>query len=47
MRMIARAAPESREEAKVLWKEAYELQRIFIMIVKKSRLHGQGTDGQE
>jgi len=32
--MIARAAPEPREEAKVLRKEADELQRIFITIVK-------------
>jgi len=38
-RMIARAVPELRDEAKKLWKESNELQLIFISIVKKSRLH--------
>jgi len=37
LRMIAKAVPELREEAKRLWKEANELQLIFISIVKKSR----------
>jgi four helix bundle protein len=39
MRMIARAMPDLKERAKVLWKEADELQRIFISIINKSRLH--------
>ena len=39
MRMISQALPELREEARKHWKEADELQRIFIAIVKKSRLH--------
>ncbi|MBI5731829.1 MAG: four helix bundle protein [Candidatus Magasanikbacteria bacterium] len=37
LRMIATAAPELKEEAKILWREANELQLIFISIVKKSR----------
>lgn len=37
LRMIAKAVPELKEEAKKLWKEANELQLIFIAIVKKSR----------
>ena len=39
LRMIAKAAPELRDEAKKLWEESNELQLIFISIVKKSRLH--------
>ena len=39
LRMIAKAVPELRDEAKILWKEANELQRIFISIVKKSQSH--------
>jgi len=39
LRMIARAAPELKDEAKRHWKEAIELQLIFISIVKKSRSH--------
>ena len=38
LRMIAKAIPELREEAKKLWKESNELQLIFITIVKKSKL---------
>ena len=38
LRMVARAAPELRDEAKILWKESNELQLILIAIVKKSRL---------
>lgn len=37
LRMIAQAIPESKDEAKKLWKESHELQLIFISIVKKSR----------
>ena len=37
LRMVAKAVPELKDEAKVLWKEANELQLIFISIVKKSR----------
>lgn len=37
LRMIAKAAPELRDEAKRLWKEANELNLIFTTIVKKSR----------
>lgn len=37
LRMIARAVPSLKDEAKKLWKESNELQLIFIAIVKKSR----------
>ena len=37
LRLLAKAAPQLKEEAKKLWKEANELQLIFIAIVKKSR----------
>ncbi|MDE2001623.1 MAG: four helix bundle protein [Patescibacteria group bacterium] len=37
LRMIAKALPESKKEALELWKEANELQLIFIAIIKKSR----------
>lgn len=36
-RMIARAAPETAVRARLLWKEANELQLIFVTIVKRSR----------
>jgi len=39
LRMIAKAVPELKDEAKRHWKEAIELQLIFISIVKKSRSH--------
>lgn len=39
LRMIAKAVPELNDEARKLWKEANELQLIFISIVKKSRAH--------
>ena len=38
LRMIAKAVPELKDEAKTLWKESNELQLIFISIVKKSRM---------
>lgn len=37
LRMIAKAVLELSNEARKLWKEANELQLIFISIVKKSR----------
>lgn len=37
LRMIAKAVPESKEEAKKLWQESNELQLIFISIINKSR----------
>jgi len=39
LRMIAKGVPELKNEAKQLWKEANELQLIFISIVKKSRVN--------
>ena len=39
LRMIAKAVPELKEFARVLWNEANELNLIFTAIVKKSRLH--------
>ena len=38
LRMITKAVPEIREQARKLWKESNELQLIFISIIKKSRL---------
>lgn len=37
LRMIAKAVPELKDEAKRLWKEANELNLIFTSIVKKSK----------
>ena len=37
LRMIAKAVPELKDEAKKLWKEANELNLIFTAIIKKSR----------
>jgi four helix bundle protein len=37
LRMIAKVAPELKDETKRHWKEANELQLILIAIVKKSR----------
>ncbi|MFH1462510.1 MAG: four helix bundle protein [bacterium] len=37
LRMIAKAAPELRESSRKLWREANELNLIFITIVKKSQ----------
>jgi four helix bundle protein len=39
LRMIAKAVSGLKSEAKRFWKEANELQLIFISIVKKSRAH--------
>jgi four helix bundle protein len=37
LRMIAKAVPELKNEAKKLWQEANELQLIFRAIINKSR----------
>lgn len=37
LRMSAKASPENKENARKLWKEANELNLIFVSIVKKSR----------
>lgn len=38
LRMIAKAVPELKIEARKLWQEANELNLIFTAIVKKSRM---------
>lgn len=43
LRMIAKAAPELKEEARPLWQEANELNLIFTTIVAKSRKKGKKT----
>ena len=37
LRMIVKAEPDTKEKATNLWKEANELQLIFISIINKSR----------
>jgi four helix bundle protein len=37
LRMIAQAVPEFKEEAKLLWREAQELNLIFSAIINKSK----------
>jgi len=37
LRMVSMASPELRSEAQELWREANELQLIFITIVRNSR----------
>jgi len=37
LRMVSTASPELRSEAQELWREANELQLIFITIVRNSR----------
>lgn len=37
LRMLAKAIPEKAEESRKLWKEANELNLIFITIVKNSK----------
>lgn len=39
LRMIVKATPELKEQARKLWQEANELNLIFTAIVKKSRLN--------
>ncbi len=41
LRMVAKAEAELKEGARGLWKEANELQLIFISIVKKSRMNNK------
>jgi four helix bundle protein len=38
LRMVGGATKELKEEARILWNEANELQRIFIAIIRKSKL---------
>lgn len=40
LRMITKAVTESGNEARILWKESNELQRIFIAIIRKSKTNG-------
>ncbi len=37
LRMLAKAVPETRSEARKYWREANELNLIFVTIVKNSR----------
>ena len=37
LRMSSKACPEYRDEARILWKEAHELNLIFMTIVKKAK----------
>lgn len=37
LRMTAKALPEKAEKARILWKEAQELNLIFVAIIKKSK----------
>jgi four helix bundle protein len=39
LRMIAKANPEIKDRAKILWKESNELQLIFIAIINKSKIN--------
>jgi four helix bundle protein len=39
LRMIAKAVPELKDEARELWQETNELNLIFTSIVKKSRIN--------
>ncbi|MFH1854932.1 MAG: four helix bundle protein [bacterium] len=41
LRMLAQVAPNLKDQIKVLWKEANELNLIFTSIVKKSRLNSK------
>lgn len=41
LRMIAKAVPKLKEQARKLWKETNELNLIFITIVNKSRKNRQ------
>lgn len=38
LRMASKACPEHAEEARRLWKEAHELNMIFMTIIKKSKI---------
>jgi len=41
LRMASRACPEFAEEARILWKEAHELNMIFMTIIKKAKITEQ------
>jgi four helix bundle protein len=41
LRMIAKIAPEFKDKARELWKEANELLLIFSSIIKKSKENGR------
>lgn len=43
LRMVAKACPELKNDAKKLWKESNELQLIFISIIKKSKAPGENV----
>ena len=38
LRMASKACPEHSSDARILWKEAYELNLIFVTIVKKAKI---------
>jgi len=38
LRMMSKAVPESNSRARDLWKEANELNMIFVTIIKKSKI---------
>ena len=40
--MMSKAEPSFIKDAKILWKEANELQLIFISIIKKSKINQKG-----
>jgi four helix bundle protein len=42
LRMMSKAEPSFIKDAKILWKEANELQLIFISIIKKSKINQKG-----
>ncbi len=44
LRMMVTAEPEFRDEARVLWQEAKELNLIFGAIYRKKRGRGKGKD---
>ena len=41
LRMVAKAVPDLKNEAKILWKGSNELQLILISIIKKSKANSQ------
>lgn len=41
LRMIARACPELKDRARILWKESNELLLIFSKIIKNSKANGK------
>ncbi len=47
LRIVAKAVSELKDEAKVLWKEANELQLILITIIRKSKVNGMKSTDKE